>query len=127
MGGLGDEYTYGSATAARQPNCDVAGCPKWADLQGRFGVGCKPGKCQGGGYYAAEDSTMEVQTNKFGEANERIMCCKYLHHFQSAPGFCAKFSQQGLNLASFCATNVWRGDYTNLELASKALASGQES
>lgn len=113
--GLADEYSYSTqAVPDKHPNCDYAGCTKWADLQGRHGVGCVPGKCAGGRYYAAENSVMETFSYKFGESNERICCCKYLYHFATAPAFCDKFSQGGLNLQQFCATGLWRGEYTTL-------------
>jgi hypothetical protein len=119
--GLADEYSYSTqATADKHPNCDYAGCSKWADLQGRYGVGCVPGKCAGGRYYAAENSVMDTFSYMFGESNERITCCKYLYHFAAVPGYCDKFSQGGLNLQQFCATGLWRGEYTTLSSLSVA-------
>jgi len=58
---------------------------------------------------------MDALSTEFGEANERIMCCKYLYHLHSAPRFCAKFSEEGLSLNSFCAGNVWKGVLTKLD------------
>eukprot|EP00427_Karlodinium_veneficum_P002300 CAMPEP_0169167860 /NCGR_PEP_ID=MMETSP1015-20121227/60696_1 /TAXON_ID=342587 /ORGANISM="Karlodinium micrum, Strain CCMP2283" /LENGTH=578 /DNA_ID=CAMNT_0009240597 /DNA_START=186 /DNA_END=1923 /DNA_ORIENTATION=+ len=91
-------------------------------LADEYSVGCVPGKCAGGAYYAAENSVMDAFSYKFGEANERITCCKYLYHFGEVPGYCAKFSQGGLNLQQFCATGLWRGEYTTLGALDTVLA-----
>jgi len=37
IGGLGDEYSYGRSGKTEVPNCDVAGCSKWAGIEG---TGC---------------------------------------------------------------------------------------
>lgn len=113
--GLADEYTYGSGTAGRDPNCDVAGCPKWADLNGRWGVGCLRSKCKGGNYYASDYSLMDSLSGSFGAVNERITCCKYMYHFGNAPAYCDKFSEGTLNLNTYCAGSLWRGQFTNLD------------
>ena len=49
---LGDEYAYSDSTADNQPNCDVAGCPKWADMGPSYCIrtGCKGGQSYVGRY-----------------------------------------------------------------------------
>jgi hypothetical protein len=51
----------------------------------------------------------------FGAVNERITCCKYVYHTGSTPGYCNKFNTQGLNLKSFCDSNIWKGRYGNIQ------------
>lgn len=50
----------------------------------------------------------------FGAVNERITCCKYLYYTGSVPGYCSKFNTNGLNLRTFCSTNLWKGRYGNI-------------
>jgi len=112
--GLGDEYTVGWGNADEDPNCDRSGCSKWSDLIGKWGVGCKPGKCGDGAWYCAEETMMASFSWKFGEVNERISCCKYFYHTGSIPRYCQKFNEDGLDLTSYCNGTLWHGRYTNL-------------
>lgn len=112
--GLVDEYSDSKqAIPETSTNCDYEGCPKWKDLEGRWGVGCVPGKCKGGQYFVAEESIMEYLRDslKFGVANERVTCCKYLYHFGATPEYCQKFSDSAadLDLRAFCSAVVWKG------------------
>jgi hypothetical protein len=125
--GLGDEYTFGMGNGDEDPNCDTSNCSKWSDLIGKWGVGCKPGKCRDGAWYSAEDTMMESFNWKFGEVNERISCCKYFYHTGSAPGYCQKFNEDGLNLTSYCIGTLWHGRYTNLASEGVALVQGNGS
>lgn len=108
--GLVDEYDYGNGDT-RGPNCDVAGCPKWADLikvKGWFSkLGCKPG-CKGNQFFISEWNGMNVMGRNFMAVNERISCCKYLFH-GFKPEYCNKFNEKGLNLDSFCRAQIWKG------------------
>jgi hypothetical protein len=103
--GLADEYPYSNIDAARSRNCDNAGCSKWQDLIGKFGVGCHQGYCTGGGYYASYPDTLMnyFGGRHFGAVNERAACCKYLS-VGAEPSFCAKFTGDGLNLHSYCSS-----------------------
>jgi hypothetical protein len=121
--GLGDEYITGWGNPEEDPNCDRSGCSKWADLIGRWGVGCKPGKCQNGAWYGAEDTMMEGFNWRFGEVNERISCCKYLYHTSQIPAFCSKFNEGGLDLLRYCDSDIWKGRYTQLGLLQSASGS----
>jgi len=106
--GLADEYSTGAGDQTR-PNCDVAGCPKWADLKaaGMPGVGCKQ-SCAGGKFFAPELTIMDVLDAKFEEVNERITCCKFRFHGY-VPGYCTKFNANGLSLDTYCAKQIWNG------------------
>jgi len=99
---LGDEYTY-QQIGDTAPNCDNAGCPKWADMIGKFGTTCAPNACAGGRYFSDGDTMMKYTGKPFGAVNERISCCTYYFHLGgNVPDYCAKFSTQGLSLGSFC-------------------------
>ncbi len=116
--GLADEYTYGWGDDT-SPNCDTAGCAKWADLAKAeefksAGIGCFKA-CKGGGYFAAQDQATSVmntyawspEQSVYGPVNERISCCKYLFHgFE--PTYCAKFTSADLNLKAFCTAQIWK-------------------
>jgi len=119
--GLGDEYDSFSARPEHDPNCDYQGCPKWSDLIGKWGVRCVPRKCDGGNFYASGETGMDLLGLPFGAANERITCCKYLYHTRTSPGYCSKFSTQGLNLQSWCDKNLWKGRYGNIGMQLSAL------
>jgi len=119
--GLGDEYDSFSARPEHDPNCDYQGCPKWSDLIGKWGVRCAPRKCDGGQFYASGETGMDLLGLPFGAANERITCCKYLYHTGLSPGYCSKFSTQGLNLESWCDKNLWKGRYGNIGMQLSAL------
>lgn len=104
---LADEYTRSDAGPPWKGNCDTAGCSKWADLIGRFGVGCHAGFCRNGAWYASQRNTLMGDFNGqyLGAVSERLACCKYLNVARFEPGFCSKFTGNGLNLRQFCGRN----------------------
>ena len=82
MFNFADEYTSFKTNSGSKTNCDVAGCPKWADLMPHFPrVGCVPNWCSDGDYYAPQDnSVMKIIQGRptFNLVHERVACCKYL-------------------------------------------------
>lgn len=119
--GLADEYSSETAptSAPAAPNCQVAGCPDFADLKNAPGgwwqeksfsnIQCVPG-CKDGSVasFVGRKSMMGFMTLPFGAANERITCCKYLFHGFTPP-YCADFDKNGLNLREYCTDKVWKG------------------
>jgi hypothetical protein len=113
---LVDEYTYGWGRDDA-PNCDAAGCPKWADLlavgyTGEPGHGCFPGKCQNGQYSASGGTIMDEIHLTFGVVNERFTCCVYLWtpavqaDLGALPAYCGRFvdGNFGARLVDYCAS-----------------------
>jgi len=97
---LADEYTMPYLTGTPwDPNCDYAGCSKWEDLAGLFGVDCISGCTQG---YFMSEYTVMMGAGKFEEVNQRIACCKYKQLTGEYPYYCNKFTEFGQELDSFC-------------------------
>jgi len=119
---LGDEYNSGSATAQRDANCDVAGCPKWSDLSNRMGMNlCKPSACQRGEYFAGADSFMWYLNSPVGEVNLRFTCCTYLALTKSVPLYCDRF-EFGKGLLDYC-----KRDYQGYGNIYETLKKGRET
>ncbi len=104
---LGDEYTVGTSTNTF-PNCDAAGCHKWADLltAGFTGVTCDASSCAGGAYFASSVSIMRQLGMPYLPVNERLSCCEYHNVTGVWPSYCDKFTGAGLSLATFCTTHL---------------------
>lgn len=100
---FGDEYTYGPATAETKANCDVAGCPKWADLDKWVGGGlCKIKACKGGKYFAGRNSFMRNMYMPVGIVNLRFTCCTYQVLTKSMPAYCNQFEPIGFGVLDYC-------------------------
>lgn len=107
--GLADEYTYGWGRS-NDPNCANTGCTKWSDLMSQgWGVGCIAA-CENSNYFASELTFMQYLSYGFEEVNERIACCKYMYYYpQVVPNFCQKFNVNGLDVLSYCQSEIWGG------------------
>ncbi|MFH1664340.1 MAG: M64 family metallopeptidase [archaeon] len=101
--GLGDEYNYqGHSSPLNSPNCDYAGCSKWAELLGVNGVNCKANSCGNGAYYTSENTIMYSLSYNFEEINLRSTCCTYARETGIYPQYCSQFS----NLDSYCGITL---------------------
>ncbi len=99
---LGDEYTSGHFTAKNSANCDVKGCPKWADLDTYFGGGlCQVKGCENGNYFIGEESFMQKLEAPMGHVNLRYTCCTYLALTKGTPAYCQKYDF-GKGLLEYC-------------------------
>ena len=106
---LGDEYSWGSATASNSPNCETAGCSTWADIVaeslGENGSSCTASKCKGNAYFSPGTSLMEYLSYPFGVVNERFTCCAYLAlpgaTLGGIPPYCRRFMASGTSFGSF--------------------------
>lgn len=119
--GLSDEYELeasfqGIVGTDAVANLDDKDCSKWTDLMDKdLGVGCEGGHGKGKAYFASGKTFMNDIKDPFGAANERISCCKYvkLIAWNDMPVYCHKFSQNGLNLKTFCKSSAvklwWEG------------------
>ena len=107
---FGDEYKYGPATAATKANCDVKGCPKWADLNDSVEEDlCKLRACDGGRYYAGRNSFMRNMYMPVGLVNLRFTCCTYQALTKSMPSYCHQFKEIGEGLLNYCRKNDYQG------------------
>merc|ERR1712038_1820151 len=85
-------------------NCDVAGCPKWRDLEDdpRFGGGfCVQIGCEGGQYFVGRNSFMKNMALPVGHVNLRFTCCTYLAFTKTTPKYCDDYDF-GDGLLSYC-------------------------
>ena len=99
---LGDEYETGQFTTRNAPNCDVAGCPKWADLNEHFGGGlCEMKGCLNGNYYVGENSFMRELDAPMGQVNLRYTCCTFLALTKGVPSYCQQY-EFGDGLLDYC-------------------------
>lgn len=99
---LGDEYNTGHFTTDTAPNCDVEGCPKWADLDEHFGGGlCQMRGCQNGNYFVGENSFMRALEAPMGHVNLRYTCCTFLALTKGTPSYCDKYDF-GNGLLNYC-------------------------
>ncbi len=99
---LGDEYDNSLFTSKSGPNCDVKGCPKWADLDTHLGGGlCEVKGCQGGNFYLGESSFMDDLNSPVGHVNLRYTCCSYLALTKGVPPYCEKYDF-GDGLLKYC-------------------------
>jgi hypothetical protein len=98
---LADEYANGWGDATI-PNCDNAGCPKWADLVTQGLATCSIAACQDGNYLTGERSFMEFLGNPVGHVNLRFTCCTYLALTKQAPSYCDIYDTQPGKLLSYC-------------------------
>jgi hypothetical protein len=108
---LGDEYNYNPSTDV-EPNCDIAGCPKWNDLIGvdsvesKYGpVSCSQKACSGGNYFVGSQSLMEFLFMEFGAVNTRYTCCAFLAMTNEMPPYCDLFDFSKGYLVQYCANN----------------------
>jgi len=108
---LGDEYDYRPSTNV-EPNCDIAGCPKWKDLIGvesvesKYGpVSCSQKACSGGNYFVGSTSLMEFLFMSFGAVNTRFTCCAFLAMTNEMPPYCDLFDFSKGYLYQYCANN----------------------
>jgi len=116
---LGDEYQSGRFTSKNSPNCDVAGCPKWKDLDEQMGGGlCIPGACEGGYYYTGETSLMQTLHAPLGHVNTRFTCCTFLVLTGGTPSYCDQYDF-GPGLLKYCKNDYQR--YGGLELYHESL------
>ena len=99
---LGDEYVTGQFTTRTAPNCDVAGCPKWADLDEHMGGGlCQMKGCQNGNYFVGENSFMRELGAPMGHVNTRYTCCTFLALTKGVPNYCQQYDF-GDGLLDYC-------------------------
>ena len=99
---LGDEYTSSLFTANNAPNCDLEGCPKWADLDEHLGGGlCQTKGCQNGNYFIGETSFMKTLGAPMGHVNLRYTCCTFLALTKGTPAYCRMYDF-GDGLLNFC-------------------------
>ena len=151
---LGDEYTYGPATADTRPNCGVAGCPKWSDLNdyikgnvyvgrdlsvpnncGRYYAGskdlCSQRSCENGQYFVGSNSFMRNMSMDVGLDDLRFTCCTYQALTKSMPSYCDQFEPVGNGLLDYCKNDYqgygWASEYIRRKLGSKNVATSGNS
>jgi hypothetical protein len=99
---LGDEYNHSRFDATSSPNCDVEGCPKWADLNEHMGGGlCEVKGCENGNSFVGENSFMRVLDAPMGHVNLRYTCCTFLALTKGLPPYCEKYDF-GNGLLKYC-------------------------
>ncbi len=101
---LADEYDYSTYTPAGAPNCDAAGCNRWADMLGFQGVDCRSNSCAAGAYWASELTLMRSLSYPFEEVNLRQSCCTYRRQTGTLPPYCDVFRNfaYSANLEGYC-------------------------
>ncbi|GFH52814.1 hypothetical protein CTEN210_09290 [Chaetoceros tenuissimus] len=119
---LGDEYSYTEiATAETKANCDVEGCPKWADLDEYVGGGlCVKRGCKGNGYFVGRSSFMRNMHLPVGLVNLRYTCCTYKAFTKEFPAYCNQFEPVGNGLLNYCL-NDYQGYGTETYLDNRRL------
>ena len=100
---LADEYQDTHFSHSDSANCDVKGCPKWADLDEYEGGGlCINKGCEGGNSFVGEESFMQYLDKPFGDVNLRFTCCTYLALTKGMPHYCKRFDEVGDGLVNYC-------------------------
>jgi hypothetical protein len=119
---FGDEYTYGSSDNTKV-NCDVEGCPKWADLNDIAGENklCHMSNCKGRKYYVGhKNSFMKNMFMPIGIVNLRFTCCTYLALTKDTPLYCDQF-EFGNGLEHYCKNDYQGYGLNSYERRSRKL------